>query len=786
MTILTALFPSTSFLLRWLVLLAVCSLTAVAWAKPQSAAAAGVQAVQAAPVQPTLFAASLQSFMPQPAPLMLRSASGQESLSLPVSPRLLIRRAVLHLVATSSVSLLAPRSQLQVRLGGQIIAQIALDPRLPQIQAQIDLPPVLLQPGYDTLTFAVAQHYTNECEDPSAPELWTQIDTAQSWIGLDATLRDLHPTLAALPDVFDPKLWGPQQLTVLAASGVNADVLRWGGLAAQAVALYLGYAPLQLRFRQLAAPAADAPAGAPLRLDTAQLPAGDAVLLGTRAELQPYLSAALAARITGPFLAIEPLGDTGRYVLIVSGQTAQQVDVALRALNLLDYPYPDAAAAVVRQIDLPRLPDDPGPRMVYPNQKVSFAQLGLKTETFAGLYGKQNLDFTLPADLFAPDNSMVHLKLRFAYGAGLREDSVLNILLNGRFQAAIALSARDGGYFRDYDVQIPLTSFKPGSNVLTFSASMMPLVTGRCIAINTENLRLTLFDDSRLELPNAARVTSLPNLDLLQRTGFPYTRKPFGAGSVFAIVRADAANAAAAWMLAAKLAQVQKLPLLDARWQIGTAGLAGADNAIVVGAAGELPRTLTEALPLRFGGVSVAPYPVAVAAAGPGELGPLDRLWRWLASHLRVSPEPAVPTTAWATQDGIGLGRQAALLQAALPGRSGGTLTVLSAAQGSTLLAQTDALIQPAVWSQLGGDLVLWQGQQHVAQQMVGPRYTVGQAGLSSRLGFLLSLHPWFWAVVIGVLSLLLAAVTLRLLMRFRHRHHARIKHNADDSTPLV
>lgn len=785
MTVLAALLRSPAALLRGLALLVWCALAAPAWAKPQPEATAA-QAAQTAPAQPTLFAASLQSFMPQPAPLMLRGASGQESLSLPVSRRLLIRRAVLHLVATNSVSLLGARSQLQIRLGGQIVAQIALDPKLPQIQAQIDLPPPLLRAGYDTLTFAVAQHYTNECEDPSAPELWTQIDTAQSWIALDASLRDFHPTLAALPDVFDPKLWGPQQLTVLAARGIDADVLRWGGQAAQAAALYLGYAPLQLRFKQLGAAAADAAVDAPLKLSAAQLPPGDAVLLGTRTELQPYLSNALAARITGPFLAIEPLGDSGRYVLIVSGQTAQQVDLALRALNLLDYPYPDATAAVVRQIDLPRLPDDPGPRMVYPNQTVSFAQLGLKTETFAGLYGKQNLDFTLPPDLFAPDNSMVHLKLRFAYGAGLREDSVLNILLNGRFQSAIALSARDGGYFRDYDVAIPLTSFKPGSNVLTFSASMMPLITGRCLAINTENLRLTLFDDSRLELPNAARVTSLPDLGLLQRTGFPYTRRPYGAGVVFAITRADAADAAAAWMLAAKLAQVQKLPLLDARWQIGSARLAEAGNALVVGAAAELPRTLTEVMPLRLGEVSVAPYPVAVTAAGPGELGPLDRLWRWLASHLRFSAEPEVPTTAWATQNGVGLGQQAALMQAALPDSAGGTLTVLTAAHGGSLLAQTDALIQPAVWSQLGGDLVLWQGRQHIAQQMVGPRYTVGQAGLSSRLGFLLSLHPWFWAVVIGVLSLLLAAVTLRLLMRFRHRHHARIKHNADDSTPLV
>jgi len=91
------------------------------------------------------------------------------------------------------------------------------------------------------------------------------------------------------------------------------------------------------------------------------------------------------------------------------------------------------------------------------------------------------------------------------------------------------------------------------------------------------------------------------------------------------------------------------------------------------------------------------------------------------------------------------------LLQAKLPGSARSTLTVLTAGHPSTLLAQTDALIQPAVWSQLGGDLVLWQGDEQIASQMVGSTYTIGQAPFGARFGFLLSRHPWFWGIVVGV-----------------------------------
>lgn len=737
-----------------------------------------------APKKASLLAAPLQSFMPQPAPLVLRGARGEETLSLPIAKRLTIRRATLHLVATNSVSLLEGRSQLQVRLNGQVIAQIPLNPKLPQIEAEIDLPVNLLRPGYVPLTFAAAQHYTNDCEDPSAPELWTQIDTAQSWIEIDGVLRDIQPTLAQLGDVFDPKLWGEHRLTIVAPE-LNPEVLRWGGLGAQAAALYLGYAPLTVRF---------AAAGKPLsttdelllRLDPKTVPQGDAILVGTAEMVAPYLGASLAQQITGPFLALLPLSRaTPLYVLVASGRNSDEVDTALRAATIVTYPYPEETTAIVKQIELPPLPENPGPRMVYPNQKVPFARLGFDTVSFSGLYGHKELEFTLPADLFAPDNTMVHLRLRFAYGAGLREDSVLNLFLNGQFLAAIPLAAREGGYFRDYTVSIPLTSLLPGRNVITFAPNMVPLVTGRCLMVNTENLRLTIFDDSLIELPNTARIASLPDLELLARTGFPYSRNPYGADVLFSLTQNDPDAAAAGWMVAAKLAQLRNLPLLDARWQIGATRLDAVAHAIVVGSAATLPQSLTQALPLRLGEVSTAPYPLIASPAGPGELGFLGQLKAWLSEKFQITLPPPLPVTAWTTQKGMGLGTQGAVMQSELPEQSGALVTVVTASSGATLAAQTDFLVQPAVWSQLRGDLTLWHEDERVANQWVGDRFTIGEASTSAQLGFILSRHPWFWGIVIGVLALLFAAVTLRLLMRFKHRHHPRAETLLDETPPF-
>lgn len=746
------------------------------WSAPAPASPAS------APQNPRLLAASLQSFMPDPAPIKLAGSQAQASLSLPIAPRLDIQRAVLHLVATSSISLLAPRSQLKIRLDGQVIAQVPLDPARPVILARIELPLRLLKPGFRQLSFAVAQHYTYDCEDPSAPGLWTEINTAQSWVELRGGLGALRPTLAQIDEVFDPKVWGPQVLTVFRPEPVDHNILRWGALAAQAAAMRLSYVPLTVRDAPLGAPSQTA--GGELRIDLNRVPEGDAVLVGTVDQLRPYLAPQLAARITGSFLAIRPL-DAGstRFVLIASGKDANEVDRALRALNLLNFPYPDAADAVVQAVETPALPLYARPNMVYPNQRVRFSGLGFGPAEFLGMHGQRDLTFSIPPDLFAPDDALIRMRLRFAYGAGLRDDSALNILLNGRFQSAIPLDSHGGGYFRDYAVAIPIETFKPGTNVITFSAAMMPRITGHCLAIN-ENLHLTLFEDSQIEMPNAAHVTSMPDLSLLQRTGFPYTRQAFGAGSVVVVTEADPDTLAAAWMFAARLAQAAMLPLLDMRWQLGTHDLPMADHVIVVGSVNTLPSELTDNLTLRLGRSSVVPHPVSASPAGLDELGWFGQLWHWISDRLRVRQEPELPEVAWVTTAGVNLGQQAVLVQAELPGRRGAVLTVLTAAQPELLAKRTDELIGAAIWHQISGDLFLWAGPDRFSMQSVGPRFTVGHAGLSSNVSFVFSRHPWFWATVIGLVTLLLALLTLRLLMRFKHRRHAQMRENPEPEEP--
>lgn len=735
----------------WLVGVSLLAAT-VGWAKPTAQPTAAVVAAAAAASAPrdaTLLAAPLRAFMPSPGPLTLRGTDGQATVFLPIATRLEVRRAVLHLVAKNSLSLLQGRSQLQVRLGGRVVAQVPLDPRLPQLEAQIALPLREVKPGYHALTFAVAQHYTMECEDPSAPELWTEIDTERSWIQLEGGLRQWQPTVAEWGAVFDNRLWGPQTLLVATPGATVTQQLRWGGLAAQAAALRLAYVPLRVR-SVLARPGGGDTGDrtTPVRVASAEWPDADAVLIGTAASLQPLLEANWHARIRGPFLALWPLPERpGRFALVVSGATEQEVDQALHALALMRTPLPRASAAVVSALQWPSLSEPPGADRVLPGQSVTFAQLGVRTVQWQGRFGELTVPLVLPADLYSPDESSARLRLRFAVGAGLREDSVINVFVNGLFQTAVALRQPDGGYMRDYAISLPISVFRSGRNELTFAVSMVPTRSGRCEWLQTDNLRLTLFDDSRIEWPQAARLTQLPDLELWQRAAFPHASVAWGRRTSVVVAEPKPQAMAAAWMLAAKLAQVQGSPWLEAHWQAGLDGRWNHDHVLLVGAWADLPPDLQPSALLRKGGGT------------------------WLEGvALRASAAgPTVQATAiWDVLQGGLLGEGALLLQTALPGRSAGALTLLTADEPSGLQNQTDALVDPAVWGQLRGDVAWWQGRDDIFTQSWFDRYTVGEASIWQELSFALWRRPWMGLGALALFVLVLAWVTWNLLRRWR------------------
>ena len=124
--------------------------------------------------------------------LELRCVSDEREVAVPVPERWEVKRMVLHLRYTVSTNLLPESSQLVVKVGGHPVAQARLNPMAPDVKLGVEIPPGLLEPGYNALSFHVAQHFSkNQCESPCAPDLWTNISLRDSWVEMDYEWKDV-------------------------------------------------------------------------------------------------------------------------------------------------------------------------------------------------------------------------------------------------------------------------------------------------------------------------------------------------------------------------------------------------------------------------------------------------------------------------------------------------------------------------------------------------------------------------------------------------------------------
>ncbi|SDI70285.1 cellulose synthase subunit [Paraburkholderia steynii] len=735
---------------------------ALAAAQPKSPAADATSAASASgSIAANQTEISLATLGNLSGPLRLAGAAVARSMSIPLSAREQARDAVLHLVVSNSVSLLMARSQLAVRINDRTVAQLQLSPRQPETTADIRVPVDLLRPGYNALTFAVAEHSTENCEDPNSPELWMEIDTTASTLRMQTELKPLTPTLANLSDLVDPKQWSARSIAIVnAARPDNDQQLASGGLLAQGIALRLRYLSATPRVLD-AQPGTGA--GMLSGLALTPLAGSDVLLIGARDALRRYIDPQIAARIDGAFLGVYPKPDDARhFVLVVSGRDDAEVNRAARAFAHSELPLPRSSELVVGEFDESTLPRWSASRTISGTAPWSFRQLGFTSRTLRP-QDEVNLDVRLPADIYAPEDAKVTLDMNFSEGARMREDSVLDVRLNGRFAQAIALDQTQGAVIRHYRISLPLRDFHTGQNTLSLRALLVPSVSDRCVFRQTDNLEVTLLDSSTLTLPDASHYATLPDLKRFADGGFPYTVPHDGSGLAVRIASKDHSTIAAAWSLMSKLAQSQMAPLTSAQVTFGAPG--AGRHTVLVGATPALPLALLDHAPWSPG-KSIS---VMNSMGGSSD----ERSGSWFNRHwdaLFDAPVHAAPIGDTLRGD-LTLSQQLLVMQ--YRDAAGRALTVLTSASADELLDGVSRLVEPTYWGGLDGNVaVLSFNHPGLWTAQIGDTYETGTLGAMEWLGFSLSRHPWLGYAALVLLLAVFAASTSLLLKRYHQKQH--------------
>ncbi|GFK94119.1 Cyclic di-GMP-binding protein [Fundidesulfovibrio magnetotacticus] len=698
----------------------------------------------------------------------LRGVSAAFSFTLPVPERWEVKRAALTFGYVNSSSLLPRLSRLTFAVSGKTLAQIELRPESPKGRVEIPIPGSLLPVGYNECTFLAVQSYTEEfCEYPQHQSLWTTLELDQASVEVTYALKPVPQRLSAVADfLFDPRSFLGAEVHV-AVPEISEQTVKQAALAASGVALRLDYQAARLTVSDRLRPGCD------------NIVIGDATfaqrLLGPTA---PRPGESAMAILPGPPRPGTNVPDPDTAVILLTGNP-EGVQKAVRAFSYLSFPFPDTPTVDISKVS------DPAPAMleaarnVSPDKEYSLRALGFATRTFRTDQARAtpvDIPFTLSSGLDLNPNSYVALSLHMAYAPGMREDSVLTIHINGIYVGGVHLADVKGGTFLDYRVNLPVFAMHKGSNTLTLTPVLNPLKTNLCEFYQSENLLLTLFDDSTLTFPDLPLFVRLPDLALLYQDAFPYARWADLRGSTLLLGDKSPETVRAAVNLAAQAAQRTGLPPLGLDVSFGPEAKG---NVLAVGPVDALPKPLVSAAPFSLLPQGPRPYPQmprpkaraddAASHKAPLWAKYLPFLWESGRKHMEVT------SSLWAdVRNGASLTPgKGVVTQFKAPGSTEDTVTLFTGATPADVAALAARLWEPAVRSKLDGDMAmvdLASPQPRAVTLDVGESYYIGRIGVSPKLTILVNTYPWISLGVVAGLLALFAYASWRVLKVFRAR----------------
>jgi hypothetical protein len=691
------------------------------------------------------------------APLRLSGVEAQLRVPLPVPASARLDPLTFVLEGTVSQAL-TPDSQLVVELDGRVLHQVRLYGARTRLHEQVAIPAAWLRPGFQSLRVRVVQHYTDRCEYPMAPQLWTVIDPAASGFVARVTPQPGEPRLDRLDALFDKAGWRAHPVVPVLLAGRVApspETLSALGLVAQGVGQRYDYVPVALTQGRLpedpGAIAAALPADAP-----------GAVVLGRFESLAPLLAGLGVPTDRGPVAVLRPVpGAPARFLLILAAGSDAELATPASAFAMQRYPWPDRPWVALREPSLPPLGSVTGAAAALRPSANAYpiSALGFRSTTYSGTApGGAQLRFWNDAW-----QGRVQVRVHASYAAGMAPQSALNVLANDTLTGSIPLSNVAGGSYDNYAVTVPAGALHPGWNTLALQPVLVPQDSGGdCKPFFAGNLAVTLHDDTTLQaFGGSAR--EQPDLALLAIEGRALRQAPVGAGMALQLAAADPATVGAGLTLMAKLTQVFKGPLLRAEFVVGPSH-AGARNRLWVGALGQLPEAVRGASGLDAQGELQVPVPLIRSTRvevleGAAVQSVRDALGDSGAAPDTLSARAAVPIAP------------AGHMGAATRLVDGMPVTVFTAASPAELAQGMRSVVDYGPWSQLQGSTALWRIDGSGMRTISADDAPFVAYSLRGGLGLWMSQYPW-WSLA-GVIALLVAAAWLarRGLAAYRLRY---------------
>lgn len=657
-------------------------------------------------------------------------------------------------------------SQLTVFINNRIIGQQQVGSPDSPSAVSFDVPPGLLQPGANLITFEANQRHRTDCSIDSTYELWSNIDPAGTYLsfaGRDASQLSGTDAIRAIGVDGAGKTEFDLVVPAMEQPGTTKPLLR----LAQGLSLLSGMP------NQVFAFSADTPpAGGPGKM---------AVFVGTATELRPIFPNLPQGAESAPLAAFVIDPRSGSPVLLISGPSWQAVSTAIDTI----VSPTDRAPEVRRDVLTTQRWSAPDAPLLFSDTSIPLSQLGLKTIDFSGRRFRTGFNIAVPADFYANAYGEAKILLDAAYSSKVLPGSHIDVYVNGNIASTVPIATTNGGIFRQLPIRVTMRHFKPGLNSIAIEAVLMTDDDAACVpgATASSTPRFALFDTSEFHMPDFARVGQRPNLAAMAGTSYPYGRSP--DPTPLFIDRTDADTLSATATLLGQLAIMAGHPI--AIETVASPGVIGDRNAIFIGSISQMPATaLTQVNVATASQASWRP----VTDSQPTEIdnGKALEEWRsrisggalqgriaafreWLHRNFDITGASLqfVPTA-----EQVFTPSNVASLMVA-QGKSpdgGGTWTVVTAPSAKDLREGLSSLTAQMNWPQIAGHVTTYSSRTGKIESVPVTRFDFVPTGGLSIANYRLIAANWLstnilsYSFLLVVLSLLIGLVTSRMLSR--------------------
>ncbi len=694
--------------------------------------------------------------------IRLHSIKDSYSLSIPIPERWQVRRAVLKFSYVNSTALLPYKSRLVVAIDGIPLQQAVLDDTSAEKEMEVAIPGPMLKSGYHELELSVAQHSEKECEDPFAPELWTLVRLGEATLSIDYSLKPIPLRLSAIPKfITDPKSIPYGRINLVIGS-LDEQTLSAASIVAGAVGARFQYRPVQISVSQgIVTDCDNIVIGTKKRLKELGVPRGilgDGPRVSIFPMLHPLESGPREATANGTSRR------DNRYALIViSGESPAELLKASRAFSSMTFPFPQSQSMLIEQVDFPKLKPYQKADLVVPGVPVRFGDLGFSTHVFKGMNRQPvSLDFYLPTDVYIEPNQYCALSLHFGFSAAVRKDSTLRLELNGKPVSSIHLDNENGAFYENYKILIPAYMFRPGRNVISFNAMLVPLVMKRCQGFQDVNLFLTLFEDSIISFPKMPHWGKMPEIGYFFDSGFPFSRNGTCKDAVILLPEKTLQSVTAAMNLAAYLGQVNRVAPVDLKILFSLDKAKGREI-ILIGRLSKLPQEIIKKAPLVLTDSSaLVSYPQIIELSGGKERSFWQKIEEKLEGYSRFFPAKGFVKNSVVKEKGVSLSKDTGIImEFESPFSKGKSVLVWAATSGEALKESAKMLWSGGLRSMAHGDLVLFsmENKKEIHSLKVGPTYYTGSLSKRAKVDFWLRSYPWLFYGTLAVCFVILAFI---------------------------